>query len=66
MTISPICYVSAIGATSVMVARGALWNASIFSPKGKLPWEDIKREYIRQVVKNSNQIIQLFSKDYLL
>ncbi|XP_022132401.1 tRNA-dihydrouridine(20) synthase [NAD(P)+]-like isoform X2 [Momordica charantia] len=37
------------GASSVMVARGALWNASIFSPEGKLPWEDVKREYVRKV-----------------
>lgn len=32
----------------MMAARGALWNASIFSPKGKLPWEDVKREYVRK------------------
>ncbi|XP_043713397.1 tRNA-dihydrouridine(20) synthase [NAD(P)+]-like [Telopea speciosissima] len=38
----------ATGASSVMVARGALWNASIFSPSGMLPWEDVKREYIRK------------------
>lgn len=36
------------GTSSVMVARGALWNASIFCPKGKLPWEDVKREYVRK------------------
>lgn len=39
-----------LGASSVMVARGALWNASIFSPEGKVPWEDVKREYIRKVL----------------
>ncbi|KAL5988383.1 hypothetical protein ACLOJK_036147 [Asimina triloba] len=39
----------ATGASSVMVARGALWNASIFSPKGKLDWEDVKREYLRKL-----------------
>lgn len=38
-----------LGVSSVMVARGALWNASIFNPKGKLPWEDVKREYVRKV-----------------
>ncbi|RZC47023.1 hypothetical protein C5167_039965 [Papaver somniferum] len=38
----------ATGASSVMVARGALWNASIFSPEGKLPWEEVKREYVRK------------------
>eukprot|EP00268_Persea_americana_P042088 TRINITY_DN4206_c0_g1_i5.p1 TRINITY_DN4206_c0_g1~~TRINITY_DN4206_c0_g1_i5.p1 ORF type:complete len:273 (+),score=52.27 TRINITY_DN4206_c0_g1_i5:144-962(+) len=38
------CIKDATGVSSVMVARGALWNASIFSPKGKLPWEDVKRD----------------------
>jgi tRNA-dihydrouridine synthase len=38
-----------LGAASVMVARGAMWNASIFSAKGKTPWEDVKREYVRKV-----------------
>lgn len=37
------------GASSVMVARGALWNASIFSSHGKLPWEEVKKEYVRKV-----------------
>jgi len=32
-----------------MVARGAMWNASIFCAKGKTPWEDVKREYVRKV-----------------
>jgi len=32
-----------------MVARGALWNASIFSPEGEVSHEDVKREYIRKV-----------------
>lgn len=41
---------AATGASSVMVARGALWNASIFSPNGKIPWEDVKREYIRKSI----------------
>lgn len=34
-----------------MVARGAMWNASIFSPKGKSHWEDVKKKYIRKVIK---------------
>ncbi|KAG8384200.1 hypothetical protein BUALT_Bualt04G0093300 [Buddleja alternifolia] len=46
----------ATGASSVMVARGALWNASIFSPKGKLPWEDVKREYVRKSILWDNDI----------
>ncbi|MCL7041210.1 hypothetical protein MKW94_028908 [Papaver nudicaule] len=39
---------AATGASSVMVGRGALWNASIFFPEGKLPWEEVKREYVRK------------------
>eukprot|EP00252_Welwitschia_mirabilis_P003673 TRINITY_DN13739_c0_g1_i3.p1 TRINITY_DN13739_c0_g1~~TRINITY_DN13739_c0_g1_i3.p1 ORF type:complete len:102 (-),score=20.21 TRINITY_DN13739_c0_g1_i3:345-650(-) len=31
-----------------MVARGALWNASIFRREGQLPWEDVKREYLHK------------------
>ncbi|KAH9300807.1 hypothetical protein KI387_012390, partial [Taxus chinensis] len=38
----------ATGASSVMVGRGALWNASIFRPEGTFPWEDVKREYLRK------------------
>ncbi|PON48678.1 tRNA-dihydrouridine synthase [Parasponia andersonii] len=46
----------ATGASSVMVARGALWNASIFSPHGKLPGEDVKREYVRKSILWDNDI----------
>ncbi|KAK6151092.1 hypothetical protein DH2020_016024 [Rehmannia glutinosa] len=46
----------ATGASSVMVARGALWNASIFSPKGKLPYEDVKREYVRKSILWDNDM----------
>ncbi|CAI9110540.1 OLC1v1010589C1 [Oldenlandia corymbosa var. corymbosa] len=44
------------GASSVMVARGALWNASIFCPDGKLPWEEVKREYIRKSILWDNDL----------
>ncbi|KAL7613611.1 hypothetical protein Lser_V15G07381 [Lactuca serriola] len=37
------------GASSVMVARGALWNASIFSPQ-ETPFEEVKREYVRKSI----------------
>ncbi|KNA22624.1 hypothetical protein SOVF_031710 [Spinacia oleracea] len=46
----------ATGASSVMVARGALWNASIFSPQGKLPWEDVKKEYVRKSILWDNDV----------
>jgi len=32
-----------------MVARGAMWNASIFCAKGKTPWEEVKSEYVIKV-----------------
>lgn len=54
--VSNSCY-SFSGASSLMVARGALWNASIFSPLGQLPWEDVKREYIRKVCLSSRRIL---------
>lgn len=44
------------GATSVMVARGAMWNASIFYAKGKSSWEDVKREYVRKSILWDNDI----------
>ncbi|KAI4383470.1 hypothetical protein MLD38_009304 [Melastoma candidum] len=47
---------AATGASSAMVARGAMWNASIFSPKGKLPWEDVKREYVRKSILWDNEV----------
>ncbi|WOL15951.1 hypothetical protein Cni_G24733 [Canna indica] len=46
----------ATAASSVMVARGALWNASIFSAKGKLPWDTVKREYVRKCILWDNDI----------
>lgn len=47
---------SVTGATSVMVARGALWNASIFCAEGKSSWEDIKREYVRKCILWDNDV----------
>ncbi|XP_020700585.1 tRNA-dihydrouridine(20) synthase [NAD(P)+]-like isoform X2 [Dendrobium catenatum] len=46
----------ATGATAVMVARGALWNASIFRAEGKLSWEDVKREYLRKCILWDNGV----------
>lgn len=40
----------------MMVARGALWNASVFHPQGT-PIEVVKREYVRKV----NEIITVNS-----
>lgn len=53
-----------VGASSVMVARGALWNASIFHPVGS-PIEVVKRDYVRKVyeilsILNGYILIYLF------
>ncbi|KAG6508408.1 hypothetical protein ZIOFF_033782 [Zingiber officinale] len=48
--------VIANGAASVMIARGALWNTSIFSAKGKLPWDTVKKEYLRKCILCHNDI----------
>ncbi|GAV64653.1 Dus domain-containing protein [Cephalotus follicularis] len=45
----------ATGSSSIMVARGALWNASIFSPEG-IHWEDVKREYVRKSILWDNDV----------
>ncbi|ONK71594.1 tRNA-dihydrouridine(20) synthase [NAD(P)+]-like [Asparagus officinalis] len=47
---------SETSATSVMVARGALWNASIFCAKGKSSWSDVKREYLRKSILWDNDV----------
>jgi tRNA-dihydrouridine synthase 2 len=39
-----------------MVARGAMWNASIFSPKGKSHWEDVKKKYLRKSILWNNDV----------
>lgn len=36
-----------------------MWNASIFCPKGKTPWEDVKREYVRKVFDCSSHTIPI-------
>ncbi|OAE27139.1 hypothetical protein AXG93_4666s1090 [Marchantia polymorpha subsp. ruderalis] len=46
----------ATGAASVMVARAACWNVSVFRPGGKLPWEDVKKEYIKKSILWDNDI----------
>lgn len=46
----------ATGASSVMVARGAVWNASVFRPEGKLFWEDVKKNYVKKCVEWDNDV----------
>lgn len=35
--------------SSVMVARGAQWNPSVFRKEGKIDFEDIAKEYLKKV-----------------
>jgi tRNA-dihydrouridine synthase 2 len=46
----------ATGASSVMVARGAMWNASVFRSEGTLFWEDVKKEYVRKCIEWDNDV----------
>lgn len=39
------------GTTSVMVARAAMWNPSIFSQKGTEPLDDVIRNYLKYAVQ---------------
>ncbi|GAB5588315.1 tRNA-dihydrouridine synthase 2 [Umbelopsis nana] len=40
--------------SSVMVARGAQWNPSVFRKEGKIDFEDIAKEYLKKCVRVSN------------
>lgn len=39
----------ATGTSSVMLARAAMWNASVFSDKGPFPLEKVMEEYLKYV-----------------
>ena len=45
----------ACGASSVMLARAAMWNCSIFRKDGMLPLHDVIRDYLRLCVDFDNQ-----------
>lgn len=42
------------GCSSVMLARAAEWNCSIFSEKGLLPMEDVIKSYLKYAVDCDN------------
>ncbi|KAJ0041601.1 hypothetical protein NL108_012372 [Boleophthalmus pectinirostris] len=44
----------ASGASSVMLARAAMWNPSVFSPKGLLPVETVMEEYLKYAIRYDN------------
>uniref|UniRef100_A0A8C9W4R5 Dihydrouridine synthase 2 n=1 Tax=Scleropages formosus TaxID=113540 RepID=A0A8C9W4R5_SCLFO len=45
---------SATGTSSVMLARAAMWNPSIFRPQGMLSLEQVMDAYIRHAVRYEN------------
>lgn len=42
-------FMQAAGTSSVMLARAAMWNASVFSSEGLLPVEKVMEEYLKYV-----------------
>ncbi|XP_042372481.1 tRNA-dihydrouridine(20) synthase [NAD(P)+]-like, partial [Plectropomus leopardus] len=44
----------ATGASSVMLARAAMWNASVFSSQGPLPVERVMEEYLKYAIRYDN------------
>lgn len=42
------------GVSSFMIARGALWNPSIFRTDGMLPLNDVICEYMRTAIRYGN------------
>ncbi|CAL1286360.1 unnamed protein product [Larinioides sclopetarius] len=46
----------ATGASSVMIARQAEWNCSIFRKNGKLPLDDVIEKYIRYAIEYDSNV----------
>uniref|UniRef100_UPI0037E8D113 tRNA-dihydrouridine(20) synthase [NAD(P)+]-like n=1 Tax=Semicossyphus pulcher TaxID=241346 RepID=UPI0037E8D113 len=42
------------GASSVMLARSAMWNASVFTKEGPLPVERVMEEYLKYAIRYNN------------
>ncbi|XP_032367435.1 tRNA-dihydrouridine(20) synthase [NAD(P)+]-like [Etheostoma spectabile] len=44
----------ATGASSVMLARAAMWNASVFSARGPFPLDRVMEDYLRYAIRYNN------------
>ncbi|KAM9807846.1 tRNA-dihydrouridine(20) synthase [NAD(P)+]-like [Neosynchiropus ocellatus] len=44
----------ATGAPSVMLARAAMWNASVFRQEGLLPVEEVMEQYLKYAIRYDN------------
>ncbi|XP_075884877.1 tRNA-dihydrouridine(20) synthase [NAD(P)+]-like isoform X2 [Nelusetta ayraudi] len=47
----------ATGASSVMLARAAMWNASVFSEGGPLPVERVMEDYLKYAIRYENHAL---------
>lgn len=53
----------ATGASSVMLARSAMWNPSVFSARGPFPVEEVMEEYLKYAIRYDNHA---FNSKYCL
>ncbi|XP_062276449.1 tRNA-dihydrouridine(20) synthase [NAD(P)+]-like [Scomber scombrus] len=53
----------ATGASSVMLARSAMWNASVFRSRGTLPVEEVMEDYLKYAFRYENHA---FNSKYCL
>ncbi|XP_053174566.1 tRNA-dihydrouridine(20) synthase [NAD(P)+]-like [Scomber japonicus] len=53
----------ATGASSVMLARSAMWNPSVFSSRGPLPVEEVMEDYLKYAFRYENHA---FNSKYCL
>ncbi|PNW74273.1 hypothetical protein CHLRE_13g592300v5 [Chlamydomonas reinhardtii] len=44
------------GCAAAMIARAAMWNASVFRPQGFLPLDEVQREFVRLALKWENAL----------
>ncbi|XP_034087851.1 tRNA-dihydrouridine(20) synthase [NAD(P)+]-like, partial [Gymnodraco acuticeps] len=42
------------GSSSVMLARAAMWNVSVFSPSGPFPLEKVMEDYLKYAIRYEN------------
>ncbi|KAG2443352.1 hypothetical protein HXX76_001714 [Chlamydomonas incerta] len=47
---------SETGCAAAMIARAAMWNASVFRPQGFLPLDEVQRDFVRLALKWENAL----------
>lgn len=51
-----IAFRKTTGASSVMIARSAQWNCSVFRKEGPLPIDDVIKEYLKLAIQYDNPV----------